>query len=117
MSTDHFSALDPAWAKKEFHATYYAAQATRSGRVTSPRHRIHYLYLEPNPDQLFTAHPEAIKPVGDEAVKMAAYEDMRCTAAVGRPDKTLVYAFPLESVMDFDKIYRHSVEWLLDRRR
>lgn len=117
MSTDHFSAIDPAWAKTQFHATYYAAQATRSGRVSTPRHRMYHLYLEPNPDQLFTAHPEALQATDTEAVKMATYEDMRCTAAIGRPGRTLVYAFPLEAVMDFDKIYRHSVEWLLDRRR
>lgn len=116
MSTDHFSAIDPAWAKNQLQAAYYAAQATRSGRVTSPRHRLYQIYLEPNPDQLFTAHPEALKTVGKEAVKMATYEDMRCPAAIGRPGKTMVYAFPLEAVMDFDKIYRHSVEWLLERR-
>ena len=78
---------------------------------------MYHLYLEPNPDQLFTAHPEALKATDTEAVKMATYEDMRCTAAIGQPGRTLVYAFPLEAVMDFDKIYRHSVEWLLDRRR
>jgi hypothetical protein len=78
---------------------------------------MYHLYLEPNPDQLFTAHPEALKATDTETVKMATYEDMRCTAAIGQPGRTLVYAFPLEAVMDFDKIYRHSVEWLLDRRR
>ncbi len=116
MSTDHFSALNSQWTKQQLHAVYYAAQATRSGRIAGTRHRMYHIYLEPNPNQLFTAHPEALKPAGKEAVKMATYEDMRCTAAVGVPGKTLVYGFPLETVMDFDKIYKNSIEWLLDRR-
>jgi hypothetical protein len=48
----------------------------------------------------------------------ASYEDMRCPAGIGWKTKTpmsstLVFGFPLEAVMDFDKIYRHSIEWLL----
>ena len=27
--------------------------------------------------------------------------------------KTLVYGFPLEAVQDFEKIYKHSIEWLI----
>jgi hypothetical protein len=80
--------------------------------------------LEPNAQQIFTCHPERLKPEKD-AVKMATYEDMRCTAAVGYLSpgnndqsplvKTLVYGFPLEAVMDFDKIYKHAIEWLLEK--
>lgn len=114
LSTDHFSAIAPAWAKQYLHASYYAAQATRSGRILGTRHRLYHLLLEPNADQIFTCHPEALKPL-DEAVKMATYGDMRCPAAVGYANRTLVYGFPLEAVMDFDKIYRNSVEWILER--
>lgn len=120
LSTDHFSSIDKQWAKQYLHASYYAAHATRSGRITSPRHRLYQLLTEPNTEQLFTCTPEGLKPEKD-AVKMATYEDMRCTAAVGWINtdqmanfKTLVYGFPLEAVMDFDKIYKHSVEWLLN---
>ena len=70
--------------------------------------------LEPNEQQLFTASPEGLKAEKD-AVKMATYEDMRCPAAVGYDHKTLVYGFPLEAAMDFEKIYRHSIEWLLEK--
>ena len=114
LSTDHLSAIDQTWAKQYLHATYHAAQATRSGRVTSPRHRIYQLMLEPNAEQLFTCHPEGLKAT-EGAVRMATYEDMRCPAAVGYEHKTLVYGFPLEAVMDFDKIYKHAIEWLLER--
>ena len=124
LSTDHFSTIDKEWAKRWLHASYYAAQSTRSGRIKSPRHRLYQLVMEPNEEQLFTCTPEGLKAEGEEAVKMATYEDMRCTAAVGyKKDQsandqvvngvTLVYGFPLEAVMDFDKIYRHSIEWLL----
>jgi hypothetical protein len=69
--------------------------------------------LEPNEEQLFTPSPEGLK-AENGAVKTASYEDMRCPAAVGFEHKTLVYGFPLEAVQDFDKIYKHSVEWLLE---
>ncbi|MBR7154773.1 MAG: fibronectin type III domain-containing protein, partial [Paludibacteraceae bacterium] len=121
MSTDHFSAIEPAWAKQYLHATYHAPRATRSGRINSPRHRLYQLQLEPNEEQLFTCTPEALRPVED-AQAVATYEDMRCAAGVGYQSpitndqlpmtKTLVYGFPLEAVMDFEKIYRHAIEWL-----
>jgi len=114
LSTDHFSAIDPAWARQYLHAAYHAPRATRSGRIATPRHRIFQLHLEPNEDQLFTPSPEAIRPVDDTPhTIMATYEDMRCTAGVGT-SSTLVYAFPLEAVIDFDKIYKHAIEWLLE---
>jgi len=114
LSTDHYSAIDANWAKVYLHAAYYAGKATRSGRITSPRHRLYSLVLEPNEEQLFTCTPEGLK--GEkETVKMAMYEDMRCSAGIGWQNKTLVYGFPLEAVMDFEKIYRHSIEWLLNK--
>lgn len=113
LSTDHFSSIDPQWAKQYLHAQYYAAQATRSGRVTGWRHRLYQLLLEPNAEQLFTCHPEGLKATDNEAVRMATYEDMRCPAAIGLRNTTLVFGFPLEAAQDFDKIYRHAIEWLL----
>ena len=112
LSTDHFSTINPVWAKQYAHASYYAAKATHSGRITSPRHRLYQLVMEPNGEQLFTCHPEGLKPENG-AIKMATYEDMRCTAAVGLEHTSLVYGFPLEAVQDFEKIYKHSIEWLL----
>ena len=122
LSTDHFSAIDPVWAKRYLHASYYAAKATRSGKVKasdlSPF--TFHLYLTPNDTQLFTDHPEALKPEAD-AVRIASYEDMRVPAAVGykspmtnhQSPMTLVFGFPLETVQEFDKIYQHAIEWLM----
>ena len=114
LSTDHFSSLDPQWAKKYLHAQYYAAQATRSGRVVSSRHRPYQLVLRPNAEQLFTCHPEGLKPTDNEAEKIATYADMRCPAAIGYKHKTLVFGFPLEAAQDFESIYRHALEWLMN---
>ena len=116
LSTDHFSTIDAQWAKENLHAAYYAAKATRSGRVSSPRHRLYQLILEPNEEQIFTCTPEGLKTTDTTAIRMATYEDMRCGAAVGyrgQKSKTLVYGFPLEAVQDFEKIYKHSIEWLI----
>ena len=121
LSTDHFSAIDPAWAKQNLHASFYAAHATRSGKISSQTFKPSslQLYLEPNEEQLFTCHPEGLKPEKG-AVRMAQYMDMRCPAAVGysHPQsgaKTLVYGFPLEAVTEFSKIYRYSIKWLLEK--
>ena len=121
LSTDHFSAIDPAWAKQNLHASFYAAHATRSGKISFQTFKPSslQLYLEPNEEQLFTCHPEGLKPEKG-AVRMAQYMDMRCPAAVGysHPQsgaKTLVYGFPLEAVTEFSKIYRYSIKWLLEK--
>ena len=122
LSSDHFSAIDPVWAKRYLHASYYAAKATRNGKVKasdlSPF--TFHLYLTPNDTQLFTDHPEALKPEAD-AVRIASYEDMRVPAAVGykspmtnhQSPMTLVFGFPLETVQEFDKIYQRAIEWLM----
>ena len=120
LSTDHFSAIDPVWAKRYLHASYYAAKATHSGRISGQGHRPFHLFLTPNDTQLFTDHPEGLKPEAD-AVRIASYEDMRVPAAVGykspitnhQSPMTLVFGFPLETVQEFDKIYQHAIEWLM----
>lgn len=114
MSSDHVSKIDPKWLRNTMHANYYAAQATRNGRVAASWRRIYHLALEPNEEQLFTCCPEGLQ-AEKNAVRIATYEDMRCPAAVGYEHKTLLYGFPLESVQEFDKIYRHSIEWLLEQ--
>ena len=112
LSTDHFSAIDPKWAVQNLHASFYAARATRSGRIVGKRH--YQLLLTPNEEQLFTCTPEGLK-IAEGASVMATYRDMRCPAAVGfkgPKNKTLVFGFPLEAVTDFDKIYTSSIQWL-----
>ncbi len=113
LSTDHYNAIDPTWAKRYLHASYYAAQATRSGRVVRQGHRPARIVMEPNELQLFSPAPQALMPCND-AVRIASYEDMRCPAAVGYDQKTLVFGFPLEAVQDFESIYRKSVIWLIE---
>ena len=114
ISSDHVDAMDQNWIKTHLHASYYAPYATHNGRISYPRHRLYQLVMEPNEEQLFTPSPQGLKPENG-AVRVAEYQDMRCTAAVGYERKTLFYGFPLEAVMDFEKIYKHSVEWLLDK--
>lgn len=125
ISSDHVDAIDKAWLKRWLHASYYAPNATHNGRIITPKRRHYQMLLEPNEEQLFTCCPQGLKPEGDKAVRMAEYMDMRCGAAVGWTNeqmvdgktvstKTLLYGFPLEAVTEFDKIYRHSIQWLLD---
>ena len=134
LSTDHFSVIDDKWAKQNLHTSFYASHATRSGRISfevpeptgaagamnNRRSRSNYkLLLEPNEEQLFTCHPEGLKPENG-AFRVAEYQDMRCTAAVGYTNpqsgaRTLVFGFPLEAVISFETLYRRSISWLLEK--
>ncbi len=118
LSSDHLSAVDPYWLKTNLHTSYYAKNATRSGRIDIPGHRSYRLFVKPNEEQLFTGTPEGLMPEGMGAVRMAEYVDMRCAAAVGytnakRVPMSLVYGFPLEAVRNFESLYKYSIEWLL----
>lgn len=120
LSSDHLSAVDPYWLRNYLHASYYAKLATRNGRISIPGHRSYRLFLEPNEEQLFSCTPEGLKPEGAGARRMAEYQDMRCGAAVGYTNAegmhtTLVYGFPLEAVRNFESLYKHSMEWLLNK--
>ena len=116
LSTDHFDAIDPTWAKRYLHAGYYASHATRSGKVQlrykdAPK-RPFTVLLSPNDSQLFTDNAEGLK--AEQATIWATYLDMRVPAAVATP-LTLVFGFPLEATTDFDNIYRKSIEFLLPK--
>lgn len=119
LSSDHLSAVDPEWLKTNLHASYYAKQATKSGRVAVHGHRNYQLFTEPNEEQLFTCTPEGLKPEGEGTKRMAEYLDMRCGAAVGFTNTdnkhiSLVYGFPLEAVRNFESLYKYSIEWLIN---
>ena len=120
ISSEKISALDTAWLHATLHCTPQAKHATKSGRIVCAHHKVVYqLELEPNDRQLFCASPEAIKPYGEGAKRIAHYQDMRCDAAIGWQNeetnaRTLVWSFPLEATSDFDRIYQYSVKWLLD---
>ena len=115
LSTDHFDAIDPTWTKRYLHASYYAANATRSGQLILPHHMHYHILLEPNDVQLFCSAPQGLKAEGEGAIRIAEYRDMRCPAAIGYKSSTLVFGFPLEAAQDFEAIYRYSIEWLLDK--
>ena len=113
------SSLDPAWTKRYLHATYYAAQATRSGKVQlryedAPK-RPFTVLLSPNDTQLFTSHPEGLKPAAitndQSPIIWATYMDMRVPAAVSTPN-TLVFGFPLETTTDFEILYKQALKSL-----
>ena len=122
LSSDHISAIDPTWAKRYLHASYYAAHATHNGKVRLDAMRPFTIALTPNDEHLCSPMPEGLKAEGKDATSFATYMDMRCPAAIkwqtannaSQKSKTLVFGFPLEAVDDFSKIYRHAVKWLIE---
>ena len=85
-------------------------------RVLSPA--FHTFYVQPNEKCIHTENPDCIFPTGNAQV-VARYDDTKLSAAVaydGQEDgkgKTLSWAFMLESVVDFDTLYKDCLEWLM----
>ena len=119
LSGDAMGSLDKEWAQTWLHCTPYADHATRSGLVLPKgQTRPFKILLSPNNLQLFSNTPHALLPYGENATRIAEYQDMRCPAAVGwhsadHTGRTLVWGFPLEAAVHFEYVYRRSVEWLL----
>ena len=114
-------AADKAFLADILHIKQASRHATRSGRVTlaipGEDSANCNLLTEPNTHTLHTENPDGIAPTGDEAKAVARYRDSFVAAAVASENaesgaKTLVFAFPLESLQDFGTAYTQSVRWL-----
>ena len=127
VSADHWDAVDSEWMRKTLHASYYAAHATRSGKVlvTSPiagRPAHITILTSPNEEQLFTCTPQGLRAEGEGSFRAAEYTDMRCPAAIGYASdsaavasRTLVFGFPIETAVEFDKLYRRSISFMMNK--
>lgn len=106
-----------AFVKEVLHCQYVTQSATRSGNIRTqkvlPREVVH-LKMLPNSEVIHCENPDGIKEDGDGAFCVARYEDSSVGAGVAYEgdNKTLVYAFPLESCKEFEHIYIHSIKWL-----
>lgn len=122
IASDMHSTEDQAFIKDYLHYIYRCDHAAEQGsvvvnrRVLSPA--FHTFYVQPNEKCIHTENPDCIFPTGNAQV-VARYDDTKLSAAVaydGQEDgkgKTLSWAFMLESVVDFDTLYKDCLEWLM----
>lgn len=99
------------------HCRAASVNATRNGKVqilrSLPASTLQ-LNTTPNQDIICCENPDGIEPIGDNAVCIARYKDTAIGAGVGSNgnNKSIVFAFPLESCEEFENIYTHCINWL-----
>ena len=109
------------WAQDLFGYHLHAPAATHSGGVclltpdqtpVSPVRVLpdHVLDMTPNPYRLHTEKPDGIGATGDARI-IARYADTGLGAAVAT-DRSVVWAFPLESLPHGDRLLRMSIQLL-----
>lgn len=117
IGTDMQDKADQDWTKRVLHYSFRSDNASHTGKIniqrTLPKSVIQ-LVTTVNETILPCENPGGIAPAEGAAV-MARYVDSSVSAAVsynkdGR--RMLIFAFPLESVENFEQIYSSSVKWI-----
>lgn len=116
-------ANDRLFLNNTLHAQYATHHATTDGNIDFRKAIGHKeVKLQTTPDEELTVceDPDGIDPQGEGAICIGRYNDTQVSAAVAwqSPDKqnkarTLVYAFPLESTLQFGDLLDSSITWLL----
>lgn len=111
---------DKDFMQRCLHANFAAQNASKNGRIKITRliqPTTLHLYTEPNKHVIHAESTEALKPFGDSAIVFARYADSNTNAAIAwdANNRTIFYAFPLESIDEFEQIYKKSINWLLKK--
>lgn len=124
---------DREFLRRVLHADFASSHATRTGQIQmrSQFFPTQMLQLQTTPDEHLTVseNPDGLQPYGENAKCIARFFDTQVPAGVlwqaGENEKTsdsdsdtnaktIVFAFPLESVHQFDQLYQQSITFLLD---
>ncbi len=110
------------FAREVLHYSYRTQNATRSGGVQISLSTSHYplstthytLRTAPNETIFHAENVGGITPLGKPSLPAARYLDSGICAAAAWSDayRTLVFAFPLESLTDFSTAYLQAINWL-----
>ena len=122
IASDMQSKEDKAFIKEQLHYTYRCNHASEQGslvvnrRVLSPS--AYTFHATPNAECIHTENPDCILPA-DGAQAVAKYTDTQLNAAVAydgteeQKGKTLAWGFMLESLENFDALYKDCINWLM----
>lgn len=118
IATDMASKEDKAFTSKVLHYSMGSDHASAEGGIrimkTLPQMEAQ-LETELSETIMVCESPDGLVPQ-EGAIVMGRYTDSRICAAVsyeGKGCRQLIYGFPLESLKEFEPLYRASVEWLV----
>ena len=121
IASDMTSKEDKAFIKNELHYEFRCTHASNTGKIRIERQlpKGNYTFrTEPNDTMLHTENADGIFPV-EGGVVVARYPEANVAAAIAHDataeggSKTLCWSLMLESVYEFDALYKESINWLM----
>ena len=121
IASDMTSKMDKAFIKNQLHYEFRTINASKTGKIRIERQLAKGNYTfrtEPNDTMLHTENADGIYPTKDGIV-VARFPESNVAAAIGCDKtaeggaKTLCWSIMLESVREFDALYKACIEWLM----
>ncbi len=121
IASDMTSKMDKAFIKNQLHYEFRTINASKTGKIRIERQLAKGNYTfrtEPNDTIIHTENADGIYPTKDGIV-VARFPEANVAAAIGCDKtaeggaKTLCWSIMLESVREFDALYKACIEWLM----
>ena len=125
IASDMMSKEDKAFVKNQLHYELRTTHASKTGKLRVERllEKGNYTFrTEPNETILHTENADGIYPA-EGGIVVARFPEANVAAAIGyeakgerleaKGEKTLCWSIMLESMYEFEKLYRESMEWIL----
>lgn len=112
---------DTQFASEVLHIKFDTRHATTDGKISIrkglPTMNVQ-LQMTPDENISVCEDPDGLLPVGEGAIRIGYYTDCTIPAGVAYDgtnkgmNKSLVFAFPLESIHEFEPLFKNSIEYL-----
>ena len=121
ISSDMTSKEDKEFIKNQLHYEFRCTNVSKTGKIRIERQleKGNYTFrTEPNDIVLHTENADGIFPA-EGGIVVARFPEANVAAAIGHDAtaeggrKTLCWSIMLESVYDFDALYKESIEWIM----
>ena len=121
IASDMTSKMDKSFINNQLHYEFRTINASKTGKIRIERQLAKGNYTfrtEPNDTMLHTENADGIYPTKDGIV-VARFPEANVAAAIGCDKiaeggaKTLCWSIMLESVREFDALYKACIEWLM----
>ena len=121
IASDMTSKEEKAFVKEQLHYEFRTTHASKTGKLRVERllGKGNYSFrTEPNETMLHTENADGIYPV-EGGVVVARFPEANVAAAIAHDAseaggaKTLCWSVMLESVYEFEELYRQSMEWVM----
>ena len=121
IASDMAEQTDKEFIEKQLHYTYRCTHASLTGKLRVERElaRGNYQFrISPNEDVIHTENADGLFPASG-AVVVARFPETNVAAAIAHESsgengsKTLCWSLMLESVHDFNTLYKESIHWLM----